>query len=155
MNAKFRNGKVDTGTEWFLYQTMVGAWPIDAERLRKYMQKAMREAKLHTSWVANNEEYEKAVNAYIDAIAGRCRISLPTWSSLSAEIARRGRVNSLAQTLMKHTAPGCPTSTRAASFGTFRWSTRTIAGLWTTSCAASCWLKMADARRGAGDGAHG
>ena len=39
-----------------------------------YMQKAMREAKVRTSWVANNEEYESALNAYIDALLGRCEV---------------------------------------------------------------------------------
>ncbi len=63
-----RDALVDRGTEWFLFQSLVGAWPITPERLKNYMQKAMREAKLRTSWVANNTEYEGAVEVYIDAI---------------------------------------------------------------------------------------
>jgi (1->4)-alpha-D-glucan 1-alpha-D-glucosylmutase len=107
-NAKFRNGdQVDTGTEWFLYQTLVGAWPISAERLREYMQKAMREAKVRTSWVANNAEYEGALNAYIDAIIGD-REFVAELEAFVKEIATAGRINSLAQTLMKYTAPGVP-----------------------------------------------
>jgi len=107
-NARFRTGKFpDKGTEWFLYQTMVGAWPIDGDRLKQYMQKAMREAKLHTSWVANNEAYEKSVNTYIDAILGDSSF-VADIESFVEKIMDAGRVNSLAQTLMKHTAPGVP-----------------------------------------------
>jgi len=107
-NARFRTGKFpDKGTEWFLYQTMVGAWPIDAERLKQYMQKAMREAKTHTSWVANNEQYENAVNSYIDAILADT-VFLEDMTSFVEKILHAGRVNSLAQTLMKYTAPGVP-----------------------------------------------
>jgi len=107
-NAKFRSGdQVDTGTEWFLYQTLVGAWPISRERLREYMQKAMREAKVRTSWVANNAEYENALNGYIDAILGDGEF-VGELEKFVGEITAAGRVNSLAQTLMKYTAPGVP-----------------------------------------------
>jgi (1->4)-alpha-D-glucan 1-alpha-D-glucosylmutase len=106
-NAKFRTDQVDTGTEWFLYQTLVGAWPISAERLREYMQKAMREAKVRTSWVANNAEYEGALNAYIDALVGDKNFT-DKLESFVGKIAEAGRVNSLAQTLLKYTAPGVP-----------------------------------------------
>jgi (1->4)-alpha-D-glucan 1-alpha-D-glucosylmutase len=107
-NAKYRSGdQIDTGTEWFLYQTLVGVWPISAERMREYMQKAMREAKVRTSWVSNNAEYESALHAYIDALLGD--------ESFVADVAEfvrgidgAGRRNSLAQTLMKYTAPGVP-----------------------------------------------
>ena len=106
-NAKFRNDQVDTGTEWFLYQTLVGAWPISAERLRAYMQKAMREAKVRTSWVANNAEYESALNTYIDSLVGDGEFT-EELEKFVADIADAGRVNSLAQTLLKYTAPGVP-----------------------------------------------
>jgi (1->4)-alpha-D-glucan 1-alpha-D-glucosylmutase len=107
-NAKFRSGdQIDTGTEWFLYQTLVGAWPISTERLREYMQKAMREAKVRTSWVANNAEYENALNGYIDAILGDQEF-VAEMEKFVGDIATAGRVNSLAQTLMKYTAPGVP-----------------------------------------------
>jgi (1->4)-alpha-D-glucan 1-alpha-D-glucosylmutase len=107
-NAKFKGGdQIDTGTEWFLYQTLVGAWPISAERMREYMLKAMREAKVRTSWVANNGEYESAMNAYVDAILGD-REFVAELGTFVEEIAAAGRINSLAQTLMKYTAPGVP-----------------------------------------------
>jgi (1->4)-alpha-D-glucan 1-alpha-D-glucosylmutase len=108
MGAKYRDtAMVDAGTEWFLYQTMVGAWPIDGERLRTYMQKAMREAKVRTSWVSNNAEYEQAVNAYIDALLADAGL-VSDVETFVGKILLHGRVNSLAQTLWKCTAPGVP-----------------------------------------------
>ncbi len=107
-NAKFRSGdQIDTGTEWYLYQTLIGAWPISGERLREYMQKAMREAKVRTSWVANNAEYESALSGYIDAILADQEF-VAELEKFVGEIVGAGRVNSLAQTLMKYTAPGVP-----------------------------------------------
>jgi len=107
-NARYRTGKwPDKGTEWFLYQTMVGVWPIDAERLKQYMQKAMREAKLRTSWVANNQEYEEALNGFVDAILGDAGFVADVEMFVD-RILEAGRVNALAQTLMKHTSPGVP-----------------------------------------------
>jgi (1->4)-alpha-D-glucan 1-alpha-D-glucosylmutase len=111
-NAKYRSGRkmkdqVDTGTEWFLYQTLVGARPIDAERMRDYMQKAMREAKVRTSWVSNNTQYENALNSYIDSILGDGEF-VADLEAFVKEIQSAGRTNSLAQTLLKYTAPGVP-----------------------------------------------
>jgi (1->4)-alpha-D-glucan 1-alpha-D-glucosylmutase len=111
-NQKHRSGRkmkdqIDTGTEWFLYQTLVGAWPIPADRLREYMQKAMREAKVRTSWVANNANYEGALNKYIDAVLGDKEF-VADLQKFVGEIEAAGRVNSLAQTLLKYTAPGVP-----------------------------------------------
>jgi (1->4)-alpha-D-glucan 1-alpha-D-glucosylmutase len=108
MNAKHRSGdQIDTGTEWFLYQTLVGAWPISAERMREYMMKAMREAKVRTSWVANNGEYEGALNEYIDALLGD-EAFVADMDRFVAGIQVAGRTNSLSQTLLKYTAPGVP-----------------------------------------------
>ena len=61
-NARYKtNGLPDRNSEYFLYQTLIGAWPISVERLDAYMEKAMREAKQQTSWVANNAEFEEAL----------------------------------------------------------------------------------------------
>jgi (1->4)-alpha-D-glucan 1-alpha-D-glucosylmutase len=111
-NAKHRGGrkmkdKIDTGTEWFLYQTLVGAWPIGAERVREYMRKAMREAKVRTSWVANNAEYERALDVYIDAILADQEF-VEDLKKFVGRILRASQNNSLAQTLLKHTVPGVP-----------------------------------------------
>ncbi|HEY5211504.1 MAG TPA: malto-oligosyltrehalose synthase [Acidobacteriaceae bacterium] len=107
-NAKHRSGdQIDTGTEWFLYQTLVGVWPISAERLRDYMLKAMREAKIRTSWVWNNAEYEGALNEYVDRLVGD-KGFVGELERFVGGIVEAGRINSLAQTLMKYTVPGVP-----------------------------------------------
>jgi (1->4)-alpha-D-glucan 1-alpha-D-glucosylmutase len=107
-NARYTsNGVIDRGTEWFLYQSMIGAWPIDAERLRNYMEKAMREAKVRTSWVAQNAEYEEAVRKFVDSLFGDTTF-ISELESFVAKINYAGRVNSLAQTLLKYTSPGVP-----------------------------------------------
>ncbi len=97
----------DPNTEYFLYQTLIGAWPIDAARTKEYMQKAMREAKLETAWTANNAAYEDALNGFIDGL-----FASPTFlqdlEEFIARINRDGRSNSLAQTLLKCMAPGVP-----------------------------------------------
>src|SRR5262249_28008204 len=54
--------------EYFLYQTMIGAWPIDATRLREYLLKAAREAKQETSWTNPNPRWDDALARFIDAI---------------------------------------------------------------------------------------
>ena len=107
-NARYdRDGIVDRGTQWFLYQTLLGAWPIDSSRLRNYMEKAMREAKVRTSWVANNVEYETAVGRFVDALLNDAEFAVEVEKFL-AKILLPGRINSLAQTLLKCTAPGVP-----------------------------------------------
>lgn len=107
-NVHYRAGKFpDRGTEWFIYQTLIGAWPIDAERVKHYMQKAMREAKTHTSWVANNQDYETAVNTYVDSILADANFVADLQGFID-KILYAGRVNSLAQTLLKYASPGMP-----------------------------------------------
>lgn len=107
-NARYNSESiVDHGTEWFLYQTVVGAWPITAERLRLYMEKAMREAKIRTSWVANNAEYETALNSFVDSLMNDAQF-IEGVEQFVTSITYAGRVNSLTQTLMKYTAPGVP-----------------------------------------------
>jgi (1->4)-alpha-D-glucan 1-alpha-D-glucosylmutase len=97
----------DRNSEYFLYQTLVGAWPIDPERMKAYMQKAMREAKQQTSWVANNKAFEDAMVAFIDALLGDKKF-VADLEAFVARILLPGRVNSLAQTLLKQTGPGVP-----------------------------------------------
>ena len=98
---------VDRGTEYFYYQTLIAAWPITPERMKAYMQKAMREAKEHTTWVANNQPYEDAVNAFIDATFADTMF-LSEVQSFVDGIKQCGWINSLSQTLLKYTVPGVP-----------------------------------------------
>jgi (1->4)-alpha-D-glucan 1-alpha-D-glucosylmutase len=94
-------------TEYMLYQTLIGAWPISVERLQEYMLKATREAKQKTSWTANNAEFEGALCRFIDAVLDHAPF-VQELEEFVAKVKDAGRVNSLAQTLMKHTAPGVP-----------------------------------------------
>ena len=105
--AKKTIGLPDRNSEYFLYQTLIGAWPIDADRTKTYMQKAMREAKQQTSWVANNKFYEDALNSFIEGILSDGAF-VADLESFVARVLLPGRINSLAQTLWKHTAPGVP-----------------------------------------------
>ena len=60
-------------TEYLMWQTLVGAWPIDAERLTGYLRKAMREAKLTTSWTEPDSRYEAAAIGFAAASTDRRR----------------------------------------------------------------------------------
>jgi (1->4)-alpha-D-glucan 1-alpha-D-glucosylmutase len=97
-------------TEYLIYQTLVGAWPIDAERLTAYLLKAVREAKSHTSWINPNAKYDEALTRFAEAILDRQRAAafLDDLIPFQGRIANFGALNSLAQTLVKITAPGVP-----------------------------------------------
>jgi (1->4)-alpha-D-glucan 1-alpha-D-glucosylmutase len=105
--------------EYLVYQTLLGAWPFETEpdahtafrdRVVAYMTKALRESKVHTSWLSPNEEYERAIEQFIRAILDRRRPNpfLQAFEPLQARIAQFGIYNSLAQLLIKATAPGVP-----------------------------------------------
>jgi (1->4)-alpha-D-glucan 1-alpha-D-glucosylmutase len=102
-----RDGMPDRNLEYLLYQTLVGAWPIESDRLAAYMLKAAREAKAHTSWNTPNAAYEEALTSFTSALLddGVFRDDLEAFVTRLIE---PGRVNSLAQTLIKLTAPGVP-----------------------------------------------
>jgi (1->4)-alpha-D-glucan 1-alpha-D-glucosylmutase len=97
----------DRNTEYLLYQTLIGAWPIDVERAQTYMLKATREAKQKTAWVSNNGAFEDGLNAFIAAILGSKEFVADLEKFVDL-IKAAGWVNSLTQTLLKHTAPGVP-----------------------------------------------
>jgi (1->4)-alpha-D-glucan 1-alpha-D-glucosylmutase len=106
--------------EYFLYQTLVGAWPLrsmnDKEyaefvaRIGMYMEKALREAKVHTSWISPNTEYEGAFQSFLAAILDRSPGDnfLTAFQLFQARVAIPGIFNSLAQTVLKITSPGVP-----------------------------------------------
>jgi (1->4)-alpha-D-glucan 1-alpha-D-glucosylmutase len=101
------NAFPDRNTEYFLYQTLLGAWPIEQDRFHAYMEKAVREAKQQTSWTQQNKEFEDALHSFIDRL-----YETPEFITSVEEfvhlIITPGRVNSLAQTLLKCIAPGVP-----------------------------------------------
>jgi len=105
--------------EYLLYQTLVGASPFETDaatqiefvdRIVGYMTKAMREAKLHTTWVNPDETYERAVERFVRTILDRRRPNpfLAEFEPFQARIAELGIYNSLSQQVIKMTAPGVP-----------------------------------------------
>jgi (1->4)-alpha-D-glucan 1-alpha-D-glucosylmutase len=113
----------DGNEEYLLYQTLLGAWPLEpfrelseaarrgfVERIQQYMAKALKEAKLNTSWVQPNEPWDTAVSDFIAKIlepSAKNRF-LESFIPLAEEVGRAGAINSLSQTLLKLTAAGVP-----------------------------------------------
>lgn len=106
--------------EYFLYQTLLGVWPpadpdaAEFERLRgrvkAYMQKAVREAKVHSSWLNPSLEYEAALDGFVDSLlaGGGRNYFLQDFLPFQRRVARIGMLNSLSQTLIKLASPGVP-----------------------------------------------
>ena len=90
-----------------IFQSMLGAWPIGADRLKRYVTKALREGKTHTSWISTNEEYERRVLSFIDSLYTNDEF-LKDFTPLQKKIARFGRLSSLSQLVLKITSPGVP-----------------------------------------------
>ena len=108
LNARHRRGEwPDRNTEYLFYQTLVGAWPIETGRMTAYMAKAAREAKVHTSWTSPNEVYDAALRAFVEGALADPAFAVDVEAFVAPLIAA-GRINSLAQTLLKLTAPGIP-----------------------------------------------
>jgi (1->4)-alpha-D-glucan 1-alpha-D-glucosylmutase len=98
---------IDPDTEYLLWQTVVGAWPISGERLASYMTKAIREAKRRTSWTAPDEEYEATVLALAARALDDPGLS-GSIASFVTSIAGDAAVNSLGAKLVQLTMPGVP-----------------------------------------------
>lgn len=106
--------------EYLLYQTLIGVWPLermDAEahkafkaRIKQFMLKALREAKVNTSWTSPNEEYEHAVERFIqEALSFReDNEFLSDLAAFQTSLAVTGAHYSLAQSLLKISVPGVP-----------------------------------------------
>jgi (1->4)-alpha-D-glucan 1-alpha-D-glucosylmutase len=90
-----------------LFQTMVGAWPIDADRLTEYMLKASSEAKQRTSWIEPDSGYQDALAELVRALLDDATL-VSELSHLTASLVEPGRVTSLALTLLRLTSPGIP-----------------------------------------------
>ncbi len=105
--ARKTGGMPDANMEYFLYQTMAGAWPLSLDRLRQVLLKAAREAKVHTSWTEVNEAYEKALMDFLEAIL-KDRAFMKDFASFVDSLVIPGRKSSLAQTLILLSAPGIP-----------------------------------------------
>ena len=98
---------VDPDTEYLIWQTLVGTWPISRERLADYLTKATREANRRTSWTDQDPEYEAAVHGL-----AACAIDDPGLSESIGEfvagIAVDALANSLGVKLVQLTMPGVP-----------------------------------------------
>ncbi len=122
LNAGIRPASIDAGDEYQFFQTIVGAWPLDlgvddagalagfAERLARWRQKALREAKLRSGWMAPNERNENEWAAYIERMFDPAKSGafLSRAEKFVARIAPAGAMNSLSQTALKLTCPGIP-----------------------------------------------
>jgi (1->4)-alpha-D-glucan 1-alpha-D-glucosylmutase len=107
----------DRNEEIFLYETLLGAWPLTAaempafgKRMTAYVIKATREAMVHTRWTRPNEEHERALTDFVAAIIkpAKNNLFLADFLKFQTKIAYFGMLNGLAQVLLKLTSPGVP-----------------------------------------------
>jgi (1->4)-alpha-D-glucan 1-alpha-D-glucosylmutase len=110
----------DRNEEYLLYQTLIGVWPIHPmdeaayevfkKRIRDYMLKAIREAKVNTSWISPNILYEEGLMKFIDAILSFSQGNpfIRDFEPFQRKVSYFGTFNSLSQTLLKMTSPGIP-----------------------------------------------
>ncbi len=112
----------DACDEIMLYESLIGAWPLGLapddregvaaleERLAAWQEKALREAKRHTGWAQPNTEYEAACRDFLHQVMDPDRVSRVLYdiADFVERIAAAGAVNSLAQTMLRLTAPGVP-----------------------------------------------
>lgn len=110
----------DRNDEYLFYQTLLGVWPVNqmtvaaqaefTARIRDYMLKAAREAKVDTNWISPNIPYEEALLKFIDAVLATSSDNtfLKDFELLQKKVAYFGMFNSLSQTLLKITSPGVP-----------------------------------------------
>jgi (1->4)-alpha-D-glucan 1-alpha-D-glucosylmutase len=108
----------DANEEYLLYQTLVGAWPLEnaqqgvppefVERIQKYMVKAGHEAKRHSSWINPDEEYDQAIRAFVGLILDERsgQPFLDDFRTFQRKVSQLGLLNSLGQTMLKLAAPG-------------------------------------------------
>ncbi len=110
----------DRNEEYLLYQTLVGVWPVEpaegtvldvlVQRVRDYLIKAAREAKVNTSWISPNADYERAAASFLDRILRPSPANpfLSDFLAFQRMISHYGMFNSLSQTLLKICSPGVP-----------------------------------------------
>ncbi len=116
--------------EYLIYQTLIGTWPLEPiedgqreeyiGRIIQYMEKALREAKLNTSWMNPSEDYEEVVFNFVRKILGPEAAAFQTdLAQFVAGIADAGFVNALSQLLLKITLPGVPDFYQGTEFWDF------------------------------------
>jgi (1->4)-alpha-D-glucan 1-alpha-D-glucosylmutase len=133
MNATHRTQRLTLGDEYQLYQTLIGAWPLDldvqdaallddfGDRILAWRLKSLREQKLSTSWLDPDSEFEEANSAFVHAILDSKGSSefLNSLQDFVNEIAPAGALNGLVQTALRCTVPGVPDCYQGAEFWDF------------------------------------
>jgi len=105
--SAYRPGELDANTEYLIWQTLVGAWPLTADRLTGYLEKATHEAKRHTTWTEPDEAYDTAVRVFAEQALADGEVT----SAIAAFVDRLAplfRVQVLGQKLIQLTMPGVP-----------------------------------------------
>jgi (1->4)-alpha-D-glucan 1-alpha-D-glucosylmutase len=97
----------DCVDEYFLLQTLAGAWPIERERIEAYMEKALREGKRTSSWIEPDEDYERAVKRFARRLYEH-RPFLDSFEPFAERLSQAGERAALGQLALKLTAPGVP-----------------------------------------------
>jgi (1->4)-alpha-D-glucan 1-alpha-D-glucosylmutase len=110
----------DPNEEYLFYQTLIGCWPLEpvsaetygefVKRIRDYMDKAAKEAKLLTSWVSPNHKHDRALARFVEVALQREPVNafLSSFMSFVGPVAAAGSLNSLSQTVLKIASPGAP-----------------------------------------------
>ena len=97
----------DRQEQLLIYQSMIGAWPIEADRLKDYATKALREGKTHSSWTDINKDYESQVHSFIDSLYSNEGF-LKSFELFQRKAAFFGALAGLSQLVLKITSPGIP-----------------------------------------------
>ncbi|MDP9432178.1 MAG: malto-oligosyltrehalose synthase [Actinomycetota bacterium] len=107
--ARHRTGSWPDGpTEYLFWQTLVGAWPLPADRALAYLEKASREAKLHTSWTDPDQAYDEALARFVRGVLDDPVLMQSVEAFVTDELLLPGWINSLAAKLVQLTMPGVP-----------------------------------------------
>ena len=135
----------DANDRYLLLQSLLGAWPNELlggapdpaaiegfrERIAGYAARPCAKPSVTRAGSNVGEAYEEATAAIIRALLSPDSAFLREFEPLARRLAHAGMVTGLARTVLKCTLPAFPTSIRARSSGTCRWSTPTIGGRWT------------------------
>jgi (1->4)-alpha-D-glucan 1-alpha-D-glucosylmutase len=97
----------DPNEEYLVWQTLVGAWPIVPNRLERYLEKALREAKRNTNWLEPNERHERRVTEFVRSLYENQEF-LDEFEPFVQDVAAAGEHASLGALLLRLTAPGLP-----------------------------------------------
>ena len=116
----------DVNDEYFIYQAIAGGYPMPGEgdddfaaRIQEYLQKALREAKVHSNWTTPNEQYESAAKNFALSLLDKNKPFWKSFEDFHSSIVDHGIVNSLSQVVLKFTCPGVPDVYQGCEFWDF------------------------------------